>query len=513
MKTNNYLFRISCLELYYPIKFNDDICILPNLVNMRENVEPNLLYVDFNPKTFSYLLVQSDKPLNRKKLENLAKKSISFLTILILNQLYIEEYYHFKLEGGVFSLVEATILPFKELELKKKNNYLHGRMGVYPLNKIAGKLFKKILDNPISDSLYSIIMEYITSHKESLIEISGTVAWNVIEHMASRYWERVDRKKLYIITEKKLIKFIDFLDTHADQFITDNIETDDVTIDHPDYKSNYKNLLKRTIKRDILKFSPVKFRIFRMFEEEKILYEPNKKLIKDMYDIRVYMYHYGLSLEEIQTKIRKDPLDVIVKFKPFLYRKILEFLGFIDELFFFDSGYLIKKEDISNIPNILEEEPEIKTKLAESELIQKIGSLEDLFQKVMGNEIEAKLIYEGTNYKSHLTLSKNEEDYIITLTDFPFILIKALFEIPSEDKNYPEEIIRFLHPVICTFLFNNTKYKLEFYNRPIDSELTFKFGHPEIEKWIEEQTGKARMNEEETSKIQYTLSKITIIKN
>ncbi len=64
------------------------------------------------------------------------------------------------------------------------------------------------------------------------------------------------------------------------------------------------------------------------------------------------IYHDGLTLEEIQQKMRKNPIDIIVKFKPFLYQIILEFLGFTDEFFFFDSGFLINKESSKKILNV-----------------------------------------------------------------------------------------------------------------------------------------------------------------
>ncbi|KKN55805.1 hypothetical protein LCGC14_0578750 [marine sediment metagenome] len=69
MRAHNYLFRISCLELYYPVIINNDICIIPNACNMRDDFEINLNYIDFNSSSFSYLLIQSKKPINRKELE------------------------------------------------------------------------------------------------------------------------------------------------------------------------------------------------------------------------------------------------------------------------------------------------------------------------------------------------------------------------------------------------------------------------------------------------------------
>lgn len=300
MKAHNYLFRISCLELYYPVIINDDICIIPNFENMRDTIKTNLTYIDFNPSSFSYILIQNANSIKREELENTARKICSMVTTLILNPLYLEEFYHFKHENGRLTFVEAIVKPFEEPDLRKKQNYLQGKLGVHSFNRIAGDLFNKISRHVLSDLIYFIIMEYITAHREILIEISGMIAWNVLEHIASRYWEEKDKKKLYIIKEEKLGEYIDFLDTCANQFIEDNIDkVHDVTLDLPDYKNNYKNYLKRTITRNIIKFSPVKFRIYRMLEEEKIPYIPHKELIKDMYDIRVDRYHYGLNIAEI----------------------------------------------------------------------------------------------------------------------------------------------------------------------------------------------------------------------
>ncbi len=512
MKAHNYLFRISCLELYYPVIINDNICIVPNSDNMRDEIESNLTYIDFNPDSFSFLLIQHENPIDREELENLAKKAISMLIILILNPLYLEEFYHFKHEEGNLSLVEASIKPFEEPDLKKKRNYLHGRLGVYSFNKIAGNLFKEISKNLISDSLYSIIMEYITSYKEPLIEISGTIAWNVLEHIASRYWDKKNKKKLYIIRKEKFEDYIDALSQCADDFIDNIDEIKDVLIDHPNYKGNYKGLLKNSLSPEILKFSPVKFRIYRMFEEEKIPYKPNKELIKDMYDIRIDRFHYGLNIAEIQLKRGKNPIDVIVKFRPFLYRKILEFLGFIDEFFFFDSGHLIKKEETVEVPNILEWEPDIPTKLDESKLIQKIKSLDDLLLKLIGTDLDAEVIDKCKHHKLRAILSKNKGEYIITFFDPPLIFFSAFDEIPSNEQKYPEDIIRYLRPIKCTFIYNNIRYEIEFYNKPIDyPKFNLKFSHPEIEKWIEEQTGKEREIKKDISKIHFKINKITMV--
>ena len=119
MKLNNYLFRISCLELFYPVIINDDIYIIPNSDNIKDDVEPNLTHIDFKPSSFSYLLIMSEEPKHREELENLAKKILSMLTILILNPLYLEEYYHFKYEDSIFSLVEAPSGSYGIVDLYK----------------------------------------------------------------------------------------------------------------------------------------------------------------------------------------------------------------------------------------------------------------------------------------------------------------------------------------------------------------------------------------------------------
>ncbi len=518
MKAHNYLFRISCLESYYPVIINDDIYIIPNPDNMRDKIGPNLTYIDFNSDSFSYLSIQNEFPINKEELESLAKKVISMLIILILNPLYLEEFYHFTHEEGRVSLVEASIKPFENPDLKKKRNYLHGRLRLYPFNKISRSLFKKIKENPISDSLYSIIMEYITSYREQFIEISGTIAWNVLEHIASRYWDKKDKKMLYIVKEEKLNDYITFLDTTANHYIKHHVKEEDVILDLPDYKENYKNYLKKTITRDIVKFSPVKFRIFRMFEEEKIVYMPNKDLIKDMYNIRIDRFHYGLNIAEIQQKRGKNPIDVIVKFRPFLYRMILEFLGIISEFFFFDSGHLINREETRKIPNILEGEPDIPIKLDEFKLVQKIRSLNVSLQELIEIELDTEIIDKDNHYNVHATLSKNEEEYIITFLDPPLIFYRAFDNIPSKDENYPEDITRYLRTIKGTFIHNIIRYEIEFYNTPIDYPMvTLKIRHPEIEKWIEAQNRKIGVQNrkentkmEEISTVQFKISKINM---
>ena len=59
----------------------------------------------------------------------------------------------------------------------------------------------------------------------------------------------------------------------------------------------------------------------------------------------------------------------------------------------------------------------------------------------------------------------------------------------------------------------NMRDEIEFYNKPLGyPKFNLKFSHPEIEKWIEEQTGKERKIKEETSKVYFKISKITVIK-
>lgn len=163
-------------------------------------------------------------------------------------------------------------------------------------------------------------------------------------------------------------------------------------------------------------------------------------------------------------------------------RKILEFLGFIDEFFFFDSGHLINKEATVEVLNILEWEPDILTKLDESKLIQKIKSLDDLLLKLIGTDLDAEVIDKGKHHKLRAILSKNKGEYIITFFDPPLIFVSAFDEIPSNDQKYPEDIIRYLRPIKCTFIDKNIRYEIEFYNKPIDyPKFNLKFSHPEID--------------------------------
>ncbi len=454
MKLNNYLFRISCLELFYPVIINDDIYIIPNSDNIKDDVEPNLTHIDFKPSSFSYLLIMSEEPKHREELENLAKKILSMLTILILNPLYLEEYYHFKYEDSIFSLVEATIKPFEEPDLKKKRNQLHGRLGIYSFNKIAGGLFEKISNNPISDFLYIIIMWYITSHRERLTEISGTIAWNVLEHTASRYWKSLRRHR----------------------------------------RAHIKN------------------KIFRMFDEEHIEYESKRELIEDMYKIRNKIYHEGLSLPEIENLLGKNPIDVIVSFKPFLYRKILEFVGFISEFFDYVSGHLIIKEEFEVVENILDWKPEIKTKLDEYKLIKELKSLDKLLEKLVGTALDTHVKDKDKDYEVTAIISKKEREYSIKFLDPPRIFHFSFDKIPSKNKNYPEDITKYLRPIICTFLNNSIQYRIEFYNKPIDPEIKIKYVQSGIKKWVAEQYGKEMDTEEEVSEVDFKINKITMKK-
>ncbi|MCP6719017.1 MAG: hypothetical protein KJI71_02150 [Patescibacteria group bacterium] len=442
------------MELFYPVIVNDDIYIIPNSDNMRDKYELNLSYIDFNPSSFSYLLIMSEEPIHREELENLAKKVISMLTILILNPLYLEEYYHFKYEGGNFSLVEAIINPFEEPDLKKKRNQLHGRLSIFSFNKITRGLFQKISNNPISDFLYIIIMWYITSHREPLTEISGTIAWNVIEHTASRYWKSLRRHRRAHIIKK----------------------------------------------------------IFMMFDNEHIEYESKRDLIKDMYKIRNKIYHEGLSLAEIENLLGKNPINVIVSFKPFLYRKILEFVGFISEFLDYVSGHLIIKKELELDPNILEREPEIKIKLDEYKLVKELKSLDNLLERLIGTALNTFVKDEDKDYEATAIISKREGEYIIKFLDPPRIFHFGFDKLPSKVENYPEDIIKYLRSIICTFTDDNIQYEIEFYNRPIDTKIKIKSDQFGIRKWVAEQYGKEMETEEEVSEVDFKINKINLKK-
>ena len=357
-------------------------------------------------------------------------------------------------------------------------------------------------------------MELISSYRERIIETSGTNAWNVLEQMASRYWKKKDKTKLYIIKEEKLNDYIKFLDTNANRFIKDNINEEDVTLDLPKYKNSYIQLLKR----DIFGFSPVKFRIYRMFEEEEISYKNNKDLIKDMYDIRNYRYHHGLNIAEIQQKMGKNPIDVIVKFRPFLYRMILEFLGFIDELFCFSVGRLFPKEGSKRISNILKWEPDITIKLDEIKFVQEINSLEVILEKLIGTKLGGEVVDEEKIYNVNAMLSKENEEFIITFFNFPLIFLSAFDKILSKNEKYPEDITRYLRLIKCRLKQNNIRYEIEFYNTPIDyPKFNLKIRQLEIEKFIETQNRKLGLQNrkqdkkiEETSKVQFKVANINM---
>ncbi|MHA1253102.1 MAG: hypothetical protein ACTSRP_24165 [Candidatus Helarchaeota archaeon] len=188
----------------------------------------------------------------------------------------------------------------------------------------------------------------MVSLRENIFETSSILAWNFLEHLASRYWNNQDKNFLLKITEEKSNDFISKLKETASNYMSNEIKDEDILlIGEYSKRYNIKNLLISEITTNILFFSPVTYRILSMFEKEEILEENDEEKIKKMNLIRNLLLHNGYSLKEISShkNIDFNPIEFIASYKVFLYRKFLMFLKIIDDHTEFKFGRLILKDD------------------------------------------------------------------------------------------------------------------------------------------------------------------------
>ncbi len=484
MTNFRYFYRILYLELHIPLKITDLIYILP-----RESSVDNSNYgIDFNKDAYSFLLIESNKELEDNFLQNMVELVLTILSAFLSNQFYYKEYYHFKEIENDYKIQKARLIPFPIRPIQKVTHYSF--FTAPGLQRHFSEIYTKISEHSLSDSFFYLMATLMASLKENIFETSSILAWNFLEHLASRYWKIEDQNFLLTIRQEKFEQYISKLKEFALNYLKNEIKKEDVLLTGESSKIyETKNLLTSGISSNIFRYSPVKYRIFSMLEKEGILEEEDKEKVKKMNKIRNLIMHDGLSLQDIRSNSRID-FDVIefnVQYKTFLYRKFLMFLKIIPEHAQFKYGKLILKES-----NIEEQRLELKMKengeptksiiMSTLKLSEEKGRTEINFEKAKIIEnLNSLRLFEDLKLKSNMKWTSHEEDveivvnyrldkekYILKLNnpsnEYVRYCYSSQFEVIA-DK--PEDNLRLVQPSIFNSKYKEYQIKIIVYGKPI----------------------------------------------
>lgn len=436
MTDNWYIFRILYLNCKSVIRLKENIYILPSEVQEFGAT----IYFDIN--SFSYLLIKTEMEENKDNLRKTVELIISFFSLLLGNQFYTKENYHFYSENKLL-LKKAQLYPIPEPFIKKNQSVPSAVR-----NKIVQFIFKRwyeeILDNRVKDSLFYIIAELNAGLRNTLFEISAGLLWNAWEHLAEKYC-KIDEDKLYVIKKSKFNEFIKILKGTANKFI-EGLTNEDILLENIlNGRYDYKSLLKRNLSKDIANYSPASYRIYQIFNNEgKILTNQEINFIKIMNRIRNYLYHKGLSLKEIGEKENINPVEFLVKYKSFTYRKFLEFFGIINKFANYVGGIFQWKNEIvreSNEEEIIELNDDL------SELSKYIKRL----NRIYGINKEAELKWNNQTNTIYVKFLYDlfEKNHYIIMSHLPMDYKKKLYSnivIHTNKNNQPEDLVRLIQP-------------------------------------------------------------------
>lgn len=210
MAINYYVFRILYLKCNTVIRLMENIYIIPSEVQEIGTT----IYFDID--SFSYLLIKTDIEENEENLRKTVELIISFFSLLLGNQFYTKENYHFYSENKLL-LKKVQLHPIPEPFIEENQSV---PSSVW--NKIVQFIFKQwyeeIRDNRVKDSLFHIIAELNAGLRNIIFEISAGILWNAWEHLAEKYY-KIDKDKLFVIKKSKFNEFIKILKDTANKFI------------------------------------------------------------------------------------------------------------------------------------------------------------------------------------------------------------------------------------------------------------------------------------------------------
>lgn len=416
------------------IRLKENIWLLPS----ESEKAGGTIFFDIN--SYSYLLIKSDIEENERDLKYNIELVISFFSLLLGNQFYSKETYHFYFEEKIL-LKKAHLYPIPEPFVEKHHFSLSG-VRIKIIQFIFDKWYEDILKNQVKDGLFHLIAELNAGLRSTMFEISAGLLWNTWEHLASKYWKK-DKNYLYVINKAKYNEFIKTLKEITDCFI-ERLEPEEILLENIlNGKYNYKSLLKRDLSKDIANYSPATYRIFQMFDKEgDIFTDQELDFIMIMNRIRNDLYHKGLSLQDIGEKESIKPVEFLEKFKFFTYRKFLKFFGVINNYADYVGGIFQWKDEIIN-----ESEKEELIELTDDflEIYNYIKRLNKIYRGYKQAELKWKNSNNNIRGKFLYDISKNE-NYVI-MEHLPMDYKKSLYNLivtHTNEGNQPEDLVRLI---------------------------------------------------------------------
>ncbi|MEE9378502.1 MAG: hypothetical protein V3V33_10760 [Candidatus Lokiarchaeia archaeon] len=436
MTSNYHIYRILYLNCNKVIRLKENIYILPSEV---QEIGASI-YFEIN--SFSYLLIKTNNEDDNENLRQTLELIISFFSLLLGNQFYSKENYHFYFENKIL-LKNAHLYPIPE-PFVEKHHSSPSRVSIKIIQFIFKQWYKDILDNRVKDSVFHIIAELNAGLRNTLFEISAGLLWNAWEHLASKYW-KIDKNELYVIKKDKFNDFIKVLKGTANNFI-DGLKPGDILLKNIlNGRYDYKSLLKRDLSKDTANYSPANYRIYQMFDKEgETLANQEIDFITIMNRIRNDLYHKGLSLKEIGEKENINPVEFLVKYKSFSYRKFLEFFGIINKFANYADGLFQWKDEIVRGSN-------------NQEFIELNDNLLELYKyikrlnKINGFNKKAELRWNNKTNKIRVKFLYDllENDHYVIMTHLPMDYKKKLYNnvvICTKKNNQPEDLVRLIQP-------------------------------------------------------------------
>jgi len=409
MKKHIYIFRINYLGIRLPIKLSETISILPGNYELSQDEDLNF-DISFQINKYSYIFIERDISLEFSDLRKELNLIFALISFLLSNWLdiYPQECYHINYDTNKRMILEkGKIVPFKSFEFNRQ--YSRILPSKDRIRKIINKMYRIFREDTISDSIYFIIGQFLISKREDILLTKVIYAWNVLEHFVSSYWENSNKTQLYIINEEKFDELIESLNNTLEEYIK-NLEQDDIYISQLKvdfYRQDYKKLLENKLRNGLDNFSPIKYKIIRMFEIEglnmtKIEYE----IINKMNKMRNFIFHKGVKKEEIEKEIKKDPADLTKEFLNFLEIKIWQYFKFINKYATLNNELISFKEC-----QIFKTSLGVEDYTEKSEILKKLEFVREKIEKYSNKPVEARIMEVKKEFNIYINFNYKRDSY------------------------------------------------------------------------------------------------------
>ncbi len=304
--------------------------------------------------------------------------------------------------------------------------------------------YENILKNRVKDELNHLIAELNAGLRSTMFEVSAGLLWNAWEHLASKYW-KIEKEELYVIKKSKYKEFIKALKETAKKFI-DELKPEEILLENIlNGRYSFKSLLNRELSKDIANYSPAVYRIYQMLDKEGYpLVNQEVDFITIMNKIRNYLYHKGLTLQAIGDKENINPIEFLVKFKLFTYRKFLEFFGIINKFADYIGGIFQWKNEI-----VRESDQEEIIELT-NDLLEVHNYIKRL-NKIFGYNKQAELKWNNNinTICAKFQYDILENEHYVIMKHLPMDYKKMLYSkivTHTNVNNQPEDLVRLIQP-------------------------------------------------------------------